>query len=79
MKTRLERVESLLSASRRDVTDQQQVTPMLSIASPVAGQVAREDETSFCLIDGLGFSSFIGNSPIFYQPRTVLPLTIALV
>jgi hypothetical protein len=52
---------------------------MLSIASPVAGQVAREDETSFCLIDGLGFSSFIGNSPIFYQPRTVLPLTIALV
>ncbi|KAF7169115.1 hypothetical protein CNMCM5623_001923 [Aspergillus felis] len=54
MKNRLERMESLLLARRRSSVDN-------NSASSSLGE-GKEDDASYCLMDRIGFSSFIGSA-----------------
>lgn len=68
MKSRLERLESLLSSSRNVTSAENEATAALL-------PVASDDELSFYLTDRMGFSSFIGS----FLPNNPSPGTWKLI
>jgi uncharacterized Ntn-hydrolase superfamily protein len=70
MKNRLERMESLLLARRRSSVDDNRASSSV--------RDANQDDSSYCLMDRIGFSSFIGATIPLLDPFAWRKFTVSV-